>query len=183
MLACCCAGSRGGGTGPGTWQVSHRCIGGRSGDHGRCMAASLPGLAVSRAARVGPDHAPGCRHRRRTGVRRVRGRFALGAALLKGLLTSSFAGLPVDRRLGLLAPCAEEGGLARIRRSRRVVLERGRVHAGAPATIANTGLGRLGAGLADECMPRASGMITGTDDAADSRTGLAGGPGGRTLNR
>jgi hypothetical protein len=32
-------------------------------------------------------------------------------------------------------------------------------------------------------MPRASGMITGTDDAADSRTGLAGGPDGGTLNR
>jgi hypothetical protein len=30
----------------------------------------------------------------------------MGAALLKGLLTSSFAGLPVDRGLGLLPSCA-----------------------------------------------------------------------------
>src|ERR1700753_3855651 len=36
---------------------------------------------------------------------------AKGAALLKGLLTSSFAGLSADRRLGLLPSCTGEGDL------------------------------------------------------------------------
>src|SRR6202012_4184629 len=35
----------------------------------------------------------------------------LGAAFLKGLLTSSFVGLSADRRLGLLPSCTGEGHL------------------------------------------------------------------------